>query len=302
MLGVSTSWLSEQVNSPKELVEKLLELSVSLVELEYRLSASWVEELLPLFKKEAFEVKSVHNFLPTPSSVSNVSGNAFSFSSEDKEERDLAVKYTILTMEHALDFGANIVILHLGKAPLKVDLKRLEKLFEEGKIESEEAREIIEEVREERLKKSSKFLDYTLLTLDKILKVAEKYQIFLGIENRYFYDEIPSFEEISFILKEFQGSNLRYWHDVGHANSLEKLNLLEPGKLLKNYGDQMIGIHLHDCIGRLDHRVPGQGEIDFQLIKPYLKPETIKIVEVFPEFSVEELRKGLDFLKNLGID
>ncbi|NIS46468.1 MAG: hypothetical protein GWN76_11420, partial [candidate division Zixibacteria bacterium] len=44
----------------------------------------------------------------------------------------------------------------------------------------------------------------------------------------------------------------------------------------------LIGVHLHDAIGLDDHIPPGSGEIDFAALKPFLKADTIKVIELKP--------------------
>lgn len=64
----------------------------------------------------------------------------------------------------------------------------------------------------------------------------------------------------------------------------------------------MVGVHLHDVKGYSDHHVPGIGEVDFDLLKKYLKKDTIKILEIHPRETEKDLMDGVDFLKGIGLD
>jgi sugar phosphate isomerase/epimerase len=73
------------------------------------------------------------------------------------------------------------------------------------------------------------------------------------------------------------------------------------GELLENFGELLLGVHLHGCRGYHDHYAPGSGEEDYSLLKKFLKPETLRVVETHYRATREELLRGLDFLKEQGI-
>jgi len=301
MLGISTSWLSNRTKSGNELLQELLSLGADAIELEYRITPDLFSELRPLLKKEKLAVLSVHNFFPVPDILGRGSGDTFFITSDKDKERGLAVEYTLRTIQNASEVGAKVAILHLGNIPLKANLDRLYELHDEGKLSTDEATSLKEKLKDERRKKTQKYFDRVLLSLDKLVPLAEKLGVILGIENRYHYHEIPSCEEIGIILEEFEGAPIAYWHDVGHACNLELVGFASQKDLLDNYASKMVGIHLHDIKGREDHFAPGTGDMDFSSIKPYLKEETIKVIEVHPKVSRRELLEGIRFLRELSI-
>lgn len=144
-------------------------------------------------------------------------------------------------------------------------------------------------------------LDAVLFSLETLNREAEQKGLFLGIENRYHLHEIPDFDEIEMILEQFRGGNIRYWHDVGHAFAQENMGIIPQKDLLRAYSEMLIGVHLHDAEGLDDHRAPGQGEVDFDQIKSFLKPSHIRILEVHSDVGEKDLRKGIQHLKSLGI-
>ncbi len=301
MLGISTVWQSGKIKNGEELLNKIYELQAGAVELEYRINNETYAQMKPFLKRKKLKVLSVHNFFPVPDVLESGSGDAFLLSSPDEDERRRAVKYTITTIEHANDLEAGAVVLHLGNTGIDSYKKELFKFYDEKKINSEGFLRFLDEMKNKRNKVKERFFDAALFSLEELNRVAEKENIMLGIENRYYFHQVPDFEEMKTILKKFDGSNIRYWHDAGHAETWNNLGLVKHEEWLKAYGEILLGIHLHDCEGYKDHNAPGKGKVDFNMIKKYLKPETIKIIEVEPEVTYESLKEGIEFLKKLGI-
>jgi sugar phosphate isomerase/epimerase len=138
-----------------------------------------------------------------------------------------------------------------------------------------------------------------LASLDRLVSVAEKQGVLLGLENRYHYHELPGLDDFRVIFEKFKGAPIGYWHDTGHAHANEILGLIPKNALLQNYADQLIGVHLHDAVGLDDHIVPGSGEIDFNRLKPYLKENTIKVIELKPGIPESRVFKGIQFIREM---
>ncbi len=303
MLGISTAWRSEILNSGIEIIEEILSLGVEAVELEYRLGKSQLKEILPGAKEGRFRVNSVHNILPRPKMVHKeyADGEFVSLSSPDEGERKEALKCARGTLEWAEKFKARAVVLHLGKVSMDGVMPCLWDLYDEGRIESEEGRAFIREHRETRARLGKALLEASLKSLGVLAKEADRRDILLGIENRYNIHDFPDPEELQAIFREFQGSRVRYWHDMGHATTQENLGLIAKGELLEKFGHLLAGVHLHGCRGYKDHYAPGSGEEDYDHLKKFLKSDTIRVVETHARATREELIRGLEFLKKQGI-
>jgi sugar phosphate isomerase/epimerase len=62
----------------------------------------------------------------------------------------------------------------------------------------------------------------------------------------------------------------------------------------------LAGFHLHDVeFPARDHCPPGSGCIDFAALKPCVRPEHIKVFELSPRLSVEQVRAGVAHLKGI---
>lgn len=299
MLGISTCWWSiNRVSVGEEIVSDILELGLKGVELEYRSSNAVFQQMKSRLKKD-LTVLSIHNFFPFPEGIppDKASGDLFLLSSTDRDESSRAVKFSIKTIEHAHELGARAVIFHLGKVDMPVPTQDFFRLYRSGRICEKEGLAFIKEQKIIRQASKKKNLEAVLLSLEELNREAEKKGILLGIENRYHFHEIPDLEEIGIILRKFKGGGIRYWHDVGHAKVQENIGLTSQKDILEAYSQDMIGIHLHDARGLDDHLAPGQGEMDFNEIKPFLKPSIIKILEVHPKVKRKGLMGGIRFIK-----
>ena len=302
MLGLSTCYISETLNDGEELFIILQKLGIEFLELEYRIPESTFLNIKPKLKLKNIKILSIHNFFPFPEEYSHLkpSGDLFLLSSLDKEEREKAIKFTIKTIRTANDLECSAVVLHLGKVEMDSYHKEFCHFYDSEQIDSLEMDLFLKRVKEERESKKQRFLDAVFFSLEKINREAEKQNVFLGVENRYYFNEIPNFEEIGIILNKFSGSNILYWHDIGHGHVQEKLKMQSHQELLKTYSPYILGMHFHDANGYNDHKPPGKGEIDFGWFKEYLKDETKKVLEIHPQASFEDVREGFMYLQEIG--
>ncbi|MGR3293163.1 MAG: sugar phosphate isomerase/epimerase family protein, partial [Candidatus Scalindua sp.] len=286
-----------------ELMECFAGLGFRDIELEYRISGDTFKQIKQFLNKaKDLKIVSIHNFFPVPDILETGGADVFHFSSEDREERSLAVKYAVKTIQIASELGARAVVLHLGMVQMDTVSNELFSLYDTGKMGSSEHKSKLEEIRKLRDRKKGKTLDMMLLSMDEIQKAAERHDVDVGIENRYYFRECPSFDEMGVIFEKFGGGRIGYWHDVGHAKVQENLGIVGTKELLDAYGKLLIGVHFHDVNGYSDHHVPGIGEVDFDLLKKYLKKDTIKILEIHPRETEKDLMDGVDFLKNMGLE
>lgn len=304
MIGLSTAWLTEREGiTGRDIAGEILELGFRGVELEYRVTESQYREIRPLVEKGELNVMSIHNFFPHPDNLplSEASGDRFLLSSPDKEERNRAIRMTTETIECAGEVGANAVVLHLGKVDMEPEHERVNHLFAHQMLDSLEGRHFLDRKLRERRERRDPHLESIFFSLEMVNHEAEKHGIFLGVENRYQYHQIPDFDEMGIILRQFSGSNIRYWHDIGHAHTLERLGLVEPGSLLHSYGHLSLGVHIHDAIGSDDHLAPGTGEVDFAGLMDGLKSTPIKILEVHKKANRLQLLRGKALLESMGV-
>ena len=304
MLALSTSWKSKQINNGELLIQLIEDFDVTGIELEYRISAAIFRQVKKRLKRSDLKVVSIHNYFPIPDILtrSGGGGDLFLLSHTDKEERQRAIQMTIRSIEHANDLEAFVVILHCGYVAMNAEVDVLYRYWEENQIHTEAAQTFIGQKLKERDHLKKNHLDSLLFSLDRLIRVAEKQNIILGIENRYHYHELPGLEDFRMLFAEFEGGPVGYWHDTGHAYANEILTLIPSEALLKTYSEHLIGIHLHDAVGIADHLAPGTGEVDFDRIKFYLKNDPFLVLELKPGTPDAEVSQGIQFIRNRLFD
>lgn len=298
-LSLSTSWNAHRFENGKDVIREIKSLGFTNLELSFNLTGSMVEDILALEKVGQVKIRSLHNFCPIPEGVERKSAlpDYYSLSSLDNTERERALKFTKRTIDTAKRFNAEAVVLHIGRAQIQDKTKALMNLFENGKREEFNAlKEIIIKERQEVI---GPYFDSALNSLEVLNQFAKDAGIKLGIENRYYFREIPSFEEIEIILDKFSDGNILYWHDVGHAQVWENLGLYSNTGYLEKYSNKLLGVHLHDVKGCDDHRAPLKGEIDFTKFVPFLKKDTIKVMEAHEPSTAEDIQKAAKYLEGI---
>jgi sugar phosphate isomerase/epimerase len=113
-------------------------------------------------------------------------------------------------------------------------------------------------------------------------------------------EEIPSEAELAEILKRYDDSVIGAWHDTGHAHVRELLGVTTQEQMLEAAGDRLLGMHIHDVDAYAeDHRPPGLGDVLFERIKAFVRPETIKVFEFSPKWHTDDVLKGVAHVKEL---
>ena len=301
-LALSTAWNGFRYENGKGIIREIKELGFKEVELSFNLTQRIVEDIAGIVKKGEIKVVSLHNFCPIPEGLKREAAlpDCYSVSSIDEENRRQAVKFTKISIDTALRLNARAVVMHCGRVEIKDRTRDLLFLYNlKGMADTPECLDLKETMRRERGEKAQGHFQAALKSLEELSGYAAKQNISLGMENRYYFREIPSFEETGEIFRRFKGSNLFYWHDTGHAQLWENLGFLKHKDYLDNYSPYLLGMHLHDINGGDDHLAPLNGTLDFKAFKPYLKKDTIKTLEAHHPASAEDMIKAREYLEEI---
>ncbi len=296
MIALSTVYNISKHKDPVAMVEEIKSLGFSAVELNLEVPESFISEIAKRIK-----IVSVHNYCPKLDFIplGRTIYSPYNFSAADETERLTSVKLTKKTIDVANSVGAKAIVVHSGEVDMAITGRTLAKKYNETKGNNE-YKKFLETFLSERKSKSKIFLETVLKSFDEILIYAERKKVKIGVENRFWANEIPSFEEYKIIFQKFYGTSLGLWYDVGHSIVAEKQGLVKNHlDFLENYSDRLLGVHLHDVIDVYDHKAPGTGEVNFTEIAKFLNEDTILVNETHPASTKEDLIKSQEMLNKI---
>lgn len=282
------------------MLREIRELGFEYAELSHGTRISLLPGILEAVDAGEMKISTVHNFCPLPMGVNHSAPNLYKFSAEKDREREMALRYTLKTLEFATRVKAKLVVLHMGSIEMKDYTDKLKDMVGRGEKESPKYQKLCAEADEKRTAKKEKFVERSYETLRKFLPDAEARGLKLGIENREAVEEIPLESDFPFFFHEFNSPAICYWHDTGHAQIKENLGFIHHTMHLESLADRLAGFHIHDVQfpGR-DHCMPGSGMIDFAALKPMVKPNHIKVFEFSPMLTMEQVKMGVAHVKGI---
>ncbi len=298
--SLSTMWSQGRFRSMREFARAALRLGYPNVEISYVVGPEGVEELLEC---DDVGVLSLHNPVPRVTVADGRSSDALNLASLDEEERRLAVELGRRTLELAAKAGADRVVFHLGGIGDEhfAEERELRRLYDAGVRAGEQVEALRRRARERRAEAAAPYLAQARRSLAELAEEAARLGVRIGLENRYHYHEIPSVDEALALLAEYPPEVVGYWHDVGHAEVLDRLGLVDKRRWLQELGERCIGAHLHDVDGLQDHRAPGHGTADWDYVARYLPPDALRVFEINQRVPEEQVAGAIAFLRQRGV-
>jgi len=300
-IAMSTSWSVRRGPALGPVLDAIQELGFRRIELN-SLTPGMVAELGDELARRDMVVQSIHSPCPWPVDAAGerLSWTGLSeLSSPDGAERGQAMARSKGTIELARHLGARAVIMHLGHIETSVSQPQLLQLLRAGRQEEFLALRHCALVEREAAK--APFLECALASIRELGACAAEAGVLLGVETRDGYFEIPSLAELEEVFAATEGLPVHYWHDVGHAERQRHLGLADPEAYLRSYRSRLIGVHLHDTIFDRDHLAPGMGETDLGAVARLLPEGVLRTLELSDVPTPEEVRRGTDLLRGLGL-
>lgn len=295
------------------MLQEIAALGFAHAELSHGIRVSLVPGILDAVDAGEIRISTLHNFCPLPMGVSHAAPNVYQFTARDPRERESALKQTFKTLEFAVRVKARLVVLHMGSltemrpkggflglfGPADFTDTLLD-MIAANEHESPKFQMLIADAVEQQERLKAEPMQRTAEALRQVAARAAELGLQLGIENREALEEVPLDGEMEQFLKEFPSTTVRYWHDTGHAQIKEHLGFLHHVTHLGQLAERLGGFHIHDVeFPGSDHREPGTGTVDFAALKPFVRPEHIKVFEFSPGLSVEAVKRGVAHVKHL---
>ena len=300
MYSFSTCWNSHRHTDGRAMLREIRSLGFEWAELSHGIRISLLPGIIEAVDAGEIKISSLHNFCPLPMGVHHAAPNLYLFSSQDPRERESAFKHSVKTIETAARLKAPVVVLHLGCIDMKESTGKLLEMVKNGKRETEKYSNLRDGVMQKREKKKERYFQCATEMLDRLATVAGERGVKLGVENRRAVEELPLDSDIDMLMREFDRRGVGYWHDCGHAQIKENLGFIDHRTHLENLAPWLLGFHVHDvAFPGEDHCAPGTGTVDFAALKPYVKPDHIKVFELSPKVPAEAVRRGVDYLKSV---
>lgn len=302
MFSFSTAWNADRWLDGEKIVEEIAELGFKKIELNFSLTSEMVEAAGRFARSRGLRITSVHNYCPIPHGLKREEAlpDCYSLSALQEEERRQAVACTKNTIDTASRLGASVVVLHTGRVEMQDRTRQLISLIPQKDEQTSPYGAIFDAFVAERSSLSARYFEQILRSLKELDAHAQHKNILLGVENRFYFREIPSPEEYDEIFRVFgERSSVRYWHDVGHAYVFEQLGFLAPDELLERFGHRLAGMHLHNVKDLVDHQAPVEGSFDFARLKKYMKPDTLKVLEIHRRASSTDIKKSVGLLQEI---
>ncbi len=282
------------------MLEEIRSLGFDHAELSHGIRLSLLPGVMDAVDAGVVKISTLHNFCPLPMGIDRAAPNIFEFSSDNPRERENAFRHTVRTLETAARLKAPLVVLHMGSVDMKDYTDKLIDLIAAGKRDTPKFEKLREEAMRKRDDRKERYEREAHDMLQRLIPEAENHGVLLGIENREAIEEIPADDSFSLFFREFDSPTVRYWHDTGHAQIKSNLGLLDHLLHLEFMAPYQAGFHIHDVeYPGHDHRAPGTGTIDFAALRPFVKPEHIKVFEFSPTLETHQVAAGVAHIKAL---
>ena len=300
-LALSSYWMGGRNHRPLDFFTAGTDLGFDCFELSGIHHDTFYDEIRP----GDFCIISLHDPAPPARGHARVGSKELRradivYTSLDDARRCQAIMLTKHSIDIAAQYGAQVVVLHLGQTRPISDVEiQLKHLAVAGHIDNTEAITLRSQLATERAYQHDEHMNALRRSLDELVKYASAQHIRLGLENRPAH-EIAGFVEMGEILSWYPDDTVGYWHDTGHAEVQAILGFTPHADWLLAYGHRIIGMHLHDAMGIENHQAPGQGSVDWTGLASLVPANALRVMEVDRTVSADALRAGVGLLRETG--
>ena len=220
-------------------------------------------------------------------------------------ERESALKHTLKTLEFATRVKAPLVVLHLGSVEMKDYTGKLKELLERGEKDSPKYEKLAPKLIEKREAKKEKFVErlYDIAPQNPSRGRSARPQARRAKTARRWRKSrsratSPSCSANSPV------RSMTYWHDTGHAQIKENLGFIQHAHAPRDRLPTGSPASTSTTCSRPRATTvrPAAARVDFAALKPFVKPQHIKVFEFSPAMPVEEVKRGVAHVKRIWGD
>lgn len=296
-VALSTMWGIGQFPGLGDFIRASQALGITRFELNHGVDSQMLRDV----NLNGHKITSIHEPCPADVSVGTLKARNWLISAADEGERRSGVVAIQHSIDLAQELGARYVIVHPGRVDIdRTDESRLYALYRDGKSGTPEYAGLKAQLVQARAEQAPLNLQSVSRSLLELAAYADKHGVRLGLENRFYYHEIPLPDELEMLLNLGTGDVIGYWHDVGHAQVLENLGLNKHAEWLHRFGSRIVGTHLHDVIGTGDHRPAGTGKMNWEMVAQHLPADALRTCEFQSSYTSEQVAAGVRFLAQNG--
>ncbi len=299
-VSLSTMWAQGRFQHLGDFVAAVGRMGFDGIEINYTVEPQGLEELLA---NGNGTYPSFHSPVPRVKASDGRWSDELNLASPDEEERRQAVALASTTLDWAAKAGAGRVVVHLGGVGNQMlpAERQLRQLFDLGQINTYGGELLRADCRRQRAESAPAHMAAAKASLRELADQAARLNVALGLENRYHYHEIPNPDEAKELLAGHPPTVVGYWHDMGHAEVLDRLLLIDKHRWLEGLSDRCLGVHLHDVVGLKDHQSPGQGDADWKYVALHLPPAALRVCEIDQHTPEEQVATAIPYLREQGI-
>ncbi len=292
-VALSTMWAVGRFDRLPDFFSSAADLGFGRFELNHQVDSRMLDGV----DLNGCQIAAIHEPCPADISTSALRERNWLISSTDEAGRQQGVRAVRRSIDLANELGAGIIVVHAGQVEVDFQLEHeLRRLFRDGQAQTARYQELKERLISARAEHVEASLDSVQRSILELLAYAGRAGIRLGLENRYHYLDIPIPDEMERLLDLADDGRLGFWHDVGHAQTLDNLGFFPHAEWLQRFAPRMVGVHLHDIRGLQDHHAAGLGEMDWEMVARYLPADIVRTCEIHHTNTPEQVAASMRFL------
>jgi len=305
-MALSTCWNSHRHNDGYEMLKEIVNLGFTHAELSHGTRITLVPGILRAVEEKLIRISSTHNFCPLPTGINQSAPNLFEPSARQLQEHDQWLRHTKRSIEFTAQVGADLMVTHLGSVhffwrnPVGKIRRHLRANPDAVKSEDPAYQKILAKACAKLRARMPVYWEQVKASLEEIRELAVEKGVRIGCENREKFQELPVDDDFAEFLAGLpQPNTCGYWHDTGHAQLKQQMGLLNHRQHLEKVAYRLQGFHLHDVADSDDHQPIGYGEIDFEMVSSFWKPEHLLTLELSPRTTPQHVIESRDRVRML---